>query len=377
MGTEIIMRRWIIAIGLLTILVGIGGAGYGIWSIWNQHHFITSARPVKAKVVEHQTKDLKGGGFVAKVPLVKYEYTVDQKPYTCDAVTPAEFMLPNTWAESVFNQFPVGAQIEARYDPNDPGNAFLIPKYSVMPYLPLLVWLVIAAMGLGVVGEQLANQDAPTMTPTNSGTIALGAKQHHLTRARVYGIVGLIGLIFGAPAILHHLSLSTPPHERMGFLLEGAYTIAVLVALSISAIQFRKGAGFGSPSVTIDRSPTLGQSLQLHTSVPTRFDGSANLAACLKCEAKDTSPFNFSDEDPDRLLMEEHHCLAKSEPVTRNSEIAGTAELIFPDYLRHSTPVDSAAKIHVVWSLTLTAEGSGGRKAETEYILSVAKPPAS
>jgi hypothetical protein len=33
--------------------------------------------------------------------LVKYEYTVDGKPYSCETVTPAEFMLPDAWAESV------------------------------------------------------------------------------------------------------------------------------------------------------------------------------------------------------------------------------------------------------------------------------------
>ena len=65
------MSRWVIAIGLLTMLIGIGGAGYGVWTIWNQHHVITSARPVRAKVIDHRTKDLKVKGFVVKVPLVK------------------------------------------------------------------------------------------------------------------------------------------------------------------------------------------------------------------------------------------------------------------------------------------------------------------
>src|SRR5688572_14497541 len=108
------MMRWIIALGLLTMVIGIGGAAYGVWTIWNQHRVITSARPVRAKVVDHRTKELKASGFVAKVPLVKYEYAVDQQPYTCEAVTPAEFMLPDTWAESVFQQFPIGAQTEAK-----------------------------------------------------------------------------------------------------------------------------------------------------------------------------------------------------------------------------------------------------------------------
>src|SRR5688572_2265412 len=167
------MSRWIIGLGLLVMAVGIGGAAYGVWTIWKQHDFITSARPINAKVLEHKTKDLKASGFVAKVPLVKYEYTVNQQPYTSESVTPDEFMLPDTWAESVFKQFPVGAQIQANYDPNNPNQAFLIAKYSVKPYLPLLISLVIAAIGLFIAGDQWTDNDTPTMTPAGPSAIAL------------------------------------------------------------------------------------------------------------------------------------------------------------------------------------------------------------
>jgi hypothetical protein len=366
------MSRWIIAVGLLTMAIGIGTAGYGVWTIWNQHRVITSALPVEAKVVGHETKALKGGGFVAKVPLVKYEYTVNQQPYTSEAVTPAELMLPDAWAESVFQQFPMGAKTEAKYDPSDPSQAFLIGKYSVYPYLPLLVGLVIAALGLGVVGEQLLNRDAPSLVPTRSGALVLGAKQHHLTRARVLGIVGIIGLVCGGPAIAHHLMVSTAPHERMGFLLEGAFGIAVLTVLAQSALRFRRGSGFGTPVVAVDRSPAIGQPLQLDVLVPTRFHGTASLSARLKCEAKDTRLFNLSEVKPDVALLEQHDRLAQSKPVSNRGEITGTAELMIPAHLPPSTPVEARQRTHVVWSLLLTAEGSGGRKAETEYILPVA-----
>jgi hypothetical protein len=282
-------------------------------------------------------------------------------------------MLPDSWAESVFNQFPIGARTQAKYDPNDPGKAFLVAKYSVKPYLPLLVSLVIAALGLGVVGEQLMNHDSPAMAPTKSGAIALGARQHHLTRARVLGIVGIIGLICGAPAILHHLSVSTSPHERMGFLVEGAYGIAVLTVLARSARQFRQGYGFGSPVVTMDRSPTIGQPLQLNLSIRTRFTGTVSLNACLRCEAKDTRLFHFSEENPNAVLVDQKLLSIPSEPVTKDGELTRTVDLIIPDHMPPSTPVDSGERTHVVWSLILTAGGSGGRKAETEYVLSVLK----
>jgi hypothetical protein len=49
------------------MVVGIGRAGYGVWTIWRQHHAITTSQTVTARVVSHQTKDLKASGFVAKV----------------------------------------------------------------------------------------------------------------------------------------------------------------------------------------------------------------------------------------------------------------------------------------------------------------------
>jgi hypothetical protein len=368
---SVFMSRWLIAIGLVTMVAGIGGTGYGVWTIWHQHYVITSAKAVRAKVVGHETTKLKGGGFAAKVPLVKYEYTVDQKVYTSQTVTPEQLMLPDTWADSVFIQFPVGAQTQAKYDPQDPSKAFLIGKYAVQPYLPVLIGLVTAALGLGIVCDQILSQETPRMTPTTSGTLALVAKQHHLTRARVFRIAGLLGLVCGAPAILHHLSVSTAPHERMGFLLEGAYGIAVLTVMARSARQFRQASGFGTPVVTIDRSPTIGQPLQVKVSLPTRFAGTVSWNADLRCEAQDTSLFNSSEKYP-KTVLDQQLLSVSSEPVTRNGEITRTVDLLIPHEMPPSTPLGSGERIHMVWSLVLNAVGDRGRKAEWEYILAVA-----
>jgi hypothetical protein len=149
----------------------------------------------------------------------------------------------------------------------------------------------------------------------------------------VLGIVGIIGLVCGGPAILHHLLVSTAPHERMGFLIEGAFAIAVLTALARSALGFRTGAGFGMPLAAVDRSPTIGQPLELNVSVPTRYSGTARLNARLKCEAKDTRLFNISEENPDTVLLDQHTLLADSQPVTKGGELARSADLIIPDHL--------------------------------------------
>jgi hypothetical protein len=111
---------------------------------------------------------------------------------------------------------------------------------------------------------------------------------------------------------------------------------------------------------------TDGTAAKRNVSLPTRFDGTVE---------GDTRLFSLSEENPDRVLMEEHFRLAKSHPATVWGEITGTVELTIPDQMPPSTPVDSAERIHLVWSLILAAYGSRGRRAETEYILSVATAP--
>jgi hypothetical protein len=180
-----------------------------------------------------------------------------------------------------------------------------------------------------------------------------------------------VGLICGAPAILHHLSVSTAPHERMGFLMEGAFGIAVLTVLTRSILQYRQGSGFGTPAVTIDRSPTIGQPVQLQLSIPTRFTGTVSLNARLRCEARDTKLFNISEENPNTRLVDQNVLSVQSEPVTRDDTLTRTVNLVMPYEAPPSTPVDSPERTHVVWSLIVTAEGSGGSTARTEYILPV------
>jgi hypothetical protein len=160
----------------------------------------------------------------------------------------------------------------------------------------------------------------------------------------------------------------------MGFLLEGAYAIAVLTLLTRSALQLRQGSGFGTPIVTLDRSPMIGQPLQVNLSIPTRFTGTASFHAGLKCVAKDTRLFNLSEADPNTVLVDQTILSVPSQLVMKQGAMTKIINLIIPPDRPPSTPIDSAEKTHVIWSLVLTAEGNGGRKTETEYVLSVLSP---
>jgi hypothetical protein len=46
---SVFMSRWLIAIGLLTMVAGISGTGYGVWTIWHQDHVITYSDTVVNK----------------------------------------------------------------------------------------------------------------------------------------------------------------------------------------------------------------------------------------------------------------------------------------------------------------------------------------
>lgn len=365
--------RWAINLGVLALVTGIGGAGYGVWWIVDHHQHIVSAQQVPAVVLSQRTERRKVHHNNVTVPIIEYEYRVGPQRYVSEVVTPVECMLPNTWADEVLRKYPVGARVMAFHDPDKPGTSFLIPKYGSEPYLAVLMSIVIGAMGVGAIVEQLINNDAPTATEEDIQGFTLSPKRHHLADARIYGVIGLVGLVAGVPVIGHHISVSTSPHERLAFALEVCFAIAVLVVLILAALGYRRGSGFGSPIVRIDKRRILpGEPFQLSVSLPIQFQGTVSrLTAQIDGEAKDRTFFSLSEKPSDMLLWKELRQLARNAEVTVGEVLSYSADVGLPDDAQPSTPAPDRSLTHVVWTLTLSAQGNSGRQFETKYILNV------
>ena len=365
--------RWAVYLGWLAILAGIGGVGYGIFAIFNQHQRIASARPVQALVLSQRTEERKVNQNTVNVPIVEYEYQVNGKQFKSETVTPVECMLPNSWADEVLQKYPVGAQVQAYYEASQPGLAFLIPKYGGEPYISVLVSICVAAMGIGVIVEQTINSNVPTATEQKVTGTLLSPKRHHLANARFYASMGMVGFTAGLPTILHHISVSTPPHEGLAFLLEACFAIAVLVVSVLAYTGYRRGGGFGSPDVQIDRTRIrIGEPFQLSVILPTYFDGRVRkLTGRIECTAVDQAWFSFSDRPTDKSLFAQSVILAVNTEAKPGGQVDGSSSMTLPEDTAPSTVSGDLAKSHIVWSLKLLAEGDGPQRFESEYILFV------
>ncbi|MBC8353102.1 MAG: hypothetical protein H8E66_13990 [Planctomycetes bacterium] len=157
-------------------------------------------------------------------------------------------------------------------------------------------------------------------------------------------------------------------------LLASAYGIAVLVLLAWAARDHWTSGGFGSPELRINHvRPSIGDNLQVSLVLPTRFNGTVQwMTLRLRCEAKDTSWFDISGEDPDTLLFEQREYLFRGVSVQSRGSLDGRAEFSLPRQLPPSSPAAETSNMRIVWTLYLEGEGNLRRSIKSEYILDIA-----
>lgn len=92
----------------------------------------------------------RGSKTTTYFPEVEYEYTVDGETYTSDSVYPGRLGGTSNRSDnqSVVDNHPAGAQVEAHYHPDDPSRSFLVDKSSTR----VAIFGVLASLGLAAVG---------------------------------------------------------------------------------------------------------------------------------------------------------------------------------------------------------------------------------
>ncbi|MBC8357032.1 MAG: DUF3592 domain-containing protein [Planctomycetes bacterium] len=196
--------RWATYLGYSTLLCGMGGICFGFWSIYDQHRKITTFEYVDAVVLSHRIEEEKAKYFVLQIPVVEFEYTIAGLKYVSDLTTPTECAGTEDWPKSVFEAYPVGSEVRAKVNPRRPNDAYLIAKYSAKPYLIVLVSVVIGAMGIGAILEQIALSNAPSDTQDTISGSLLRPKRDHRSLSRTLATVGTLGLFAGVPTTVHY-----------------------------------------------------------------------------------------------------------------------------------------------------------------------------
>lgn len=367
--------RWATYLGYLTLIGSLGGTCFGIWRIYDQNRWITTFESIDTQVVSQRIEERKAKYFVLKLPVIEFEYTVEGRKYTSERTTPTECAGTTEWAEGVLEAYPIGRKVRARFDPRKPSDSYLIAKYGAEPYTIVLVTLVIAGMGLGVILEQVALSVAPSESQDSVSGTLLKPKRDHRSFSRTLFGVGMMGVLIGTPVAMHYLLVSTPPHDKIFLLFVGAFGIAVLVVIVWAMCGHWASAGFGTPELRMSpQQPVIGENIRITCSLPTRFAGMVRwMTLRLRCEAQKTAWFDISDEEREFLLLDQSEFLFQSTPVQSHGTLDAEVQFHLPIHVPPSSPTGEKSNMRIVWTLTLEGEGSSRRSLKNEYILRVEK----
>ena len=103
---------------------------------------LTAFRPVTATVLSTRVQDHSDSDGTTYEPVVVYRYRVNDREYTASRVTPLAESRSGRWAHRVTARYEVGNDYTAYYDPDDPGDAFLLRSRSIIPWAFLVIPLV-------------------------------------------------------------------------------------------------------------------------------------------------------------------------------------------------------------------------------------------
>jgi hypothetical protein len=117
----------VVVFGILFVLGGLGGIGYGVHTTFQasrMERWPTAEALVIHSRVRVQTPD--EGGSSTYIADIRYQYEVGGGTYTSDRITSAGYGTSNSSrAKAMVHRYPVGEKVTAHYDPGDVSYAVL------------------------------------------------------------------------------------------------------------------------------------------------------------------------------------------------------------------------------------------------------------
>ena len=190
-GLKVFMTLWMLFVSAF--------AGVGIYMAWDQQHRLTAFRTVEVTVLSKAVKSNRDSeGDTSYTPEVKYKYQAtfipegqaefnpQRRTFSCDNVLPTSLSIGGSsgqeWARQTIEQFTVGQEVTAYYNPEDPSDAYLLRQCSFFPYFFILfptIMLILGGVGFasGSGRRHHAKQDArrKNRTARLAGLAWLGA----------------------------------------------------------------------------------------------------------------------------------------------------------------------------------------------------------
>lgn len=113
--------------------------GLGISLSLQQQRKIMTYQPIEVTILsERLIRSDSGESGTTYRAEITYSYSIEGKTYQSNNVFPIKISGPRSQAQRVLDQFEPEETVEGFYNPEDPSQAFLIKKYSILPYIFIL-----------------------------------------------------------------------------------------------------------------------------------------------------------------------------------------------------------------------------------------------
>lgn len=116
---------------------------------------------VQATILSHELAETSAGAAGesgAWMPVISYEYTINDHTYRSNNVLPRPTYHTKEWAEEILAHFPVGTVQTAYYNPAQPDQSYLqTTKLAASYYVALSIGLLFIVFGTAKTVEMLWN----------------------------------------------------------------------------------------------------------------------------------------------------------------------------------------------------------------------------
>ena len=245
-------------VGIPLVFIAIGA-----WQIAEQRRKLTSYVEGKGEIVapapEVKVRTSSGKNrSTSYTPVIRYRYEAKGSIYRAERVYPVSGSVSRSRAYEVVNQHPVGRAVKVYFNPDDPGDSYLIRRWEFWPYLFVLFPMVHFAIGVGLASSGVWRRaDSVALAPmeTRDGWFELRPRTSISRKKSVLRLLAGLWMGAGMLACGHYFMVADRPYATEAIVASSIY-LALGSVLSFLALRYWIMArNSGDARVFVNRHP--------------------------------------------------------------------------------------------------------------------------
>jgi len=337
--------------------------GIGTYQVYDQHCKITTFQPVRATVmdtrIEQRTsRDSDGRTQTTYKPVVKYRYEVNGRSYTAQSVTPIGLSAGRAWAQRIIDRYPKGTTTTAYYNPENPGEAFLLRQYSFFPYVFVLFpMLFLAAAALMSVQSRTSLRRPARPRLRTAGWFEIKPLLPIATRFRTALIVAVVWHGVGVLAWGHYFTVAGRPYELFAIIATAVYEALGMIPAGFAAYYYFLGRNVRDAGLRLNAETfVLGRPITAKVELPVRKGlYLEQLSLALICDRTTRTRRANKTTITTQACYEDRTTVLEQQQAHAGETLAGTATLSVPADQPPSSPPRQKAYPRYAWRIEVHA----------------------